>query len=192
MANKLYSVKQLPSVGEVGCVYFCTATKTSYLALGDGTLFETDGLLSLKPVPAVGPQGSPGERGLTGPQGPAGKDGRNGVDSSVPGPQGPMGPKGADGTPGAAGRDSTVAGPAGKDGASIVGPAGPQGPQGPRGDIFIPNESELAAAVIEYRQRYAKIQAVLLDGISKSKNLRPSTRLHVQNALNRVKREAGL
>ena len=57
---------------------------------------------------------------------------------------------------------------------------------------MIPNNSELAAAVIAYRKKYANIQATLLEEISKSKNLRPSTRLHVQNALNRVKREAGL
>jgi hypothetical protein len=64
--------------------------------------------------------------------------------------------------------------------------------KGERGDVMIPNNSELAAAVIAYRKKYANIQATLLEEISKSKNLRPSTRLHVQNALNRVKREAEL
>jgi hypothetical protein len=189
MPNKLYSVKQLPSKGEVGCVYFCTTDKLAYIALGDGTLFMLDSLLSMKPVPAVGPQGSQGLRGETGAQGPAARDGRDGADSTVPGPQGARGPKGSDGLPGPAGkdgRDSTVPGPAGKDGQAIVGPAGPQGT---RGDVMIPNDSELAAAVIAYRQKHAKIQAALLVEISKSKTLPASARVHVTNVLNKIKKE---
>jgi len=192
MANKLYSVKQLPSKGEVGCVYFCTTDKMAYIALGDGTLFQLDGLLSLKPVPAVGPQGSQGERGAVGPQGAAGRDGRDGADSNVAGPIGPRGERGAAGLPGPAGKpgaDSTVPGPAGKNGQSIVGPAGPQGP---KGDIYIPNESELAAAVIEYRQRWARMQAAFIEEISNSKALPASARIHVTNVLTRVKKAAGL
>jgi hypothetical protein len=123
------------------------------------------GLLSVSPVAVVGPQGERGSVGATGPQGPAARDGRDGADSTVPGP-------------------------AGKDGQSIVGSAGPQGP---RGDIFIPNESELQAAVLAYRQKYARIQAALLEEISKNlRNRNASTRLHISNALNRVKKEAGL
>jgi hypothetical protein len=188
----LYSVKKLPNRGrELGDIFFCTSTKETFVCLGDLTLFNLSGLLSQKPVAVVGPQGEPGQS-IVGPQGPKG--------DSIIGPRGPqgsagasiVGPKGADGLPGPAGkngrdgRDSTVPGPKGD---SIVGPAGPQGP---RGDVLIPNADELSAAVTAYRRKHANIQAALLEEISKSKKLRPSTRLHVQNALNRVKREAGL
>jgi hypothetical protein len=189
---ELISVKRLPSVGKPGNLYYNNQEKSFHLALGDGTLLPVEGMLSPNPRGIVGPQGERGERGATGPQGPASRDGRDGADSTVPGPIGPRGPKGADGLPGPAGKngaDSTVPGPAGKDGQSIVGPAGPQGP---RGDCLIPNNSELAAAVIAYRQKHAAIQASLLTEISKAKNLPASTRLHVTNVLNRVKREAGL
>jgi hypothetical protein len=192
MANQLISTKKLPSVGNPGSVYFCTATKLAYIALGDGTLFQLDGLLSMQPgQPAVGPQGEPGQS-IVGPQGPKG--------DSIIGPRGPqgpagqsiVGPKGADGRdgdrgkPGRDGRDSTVPGPKGD---SIVGPAGPQGP---RGDLFIPTETELQNAVIAYRQKYTRLQAVLLEGIAKSKNLPASTRLHMQNFITKIKAEAGL
>jgi hypothetical protein len=167
MANKLYSVKRLPSKGEVGCVYFCTTDKLAYLALGDGTLFQTDSLLSCKPVPAVGPPGEPG------PTGAAGRDGM-------------IGPRGERGTDG---RSCTCSN-RGEQGPQ--GTAGPAGPQGPKGNVLIPNADELAAAVIAYRQKHARIQAALLEEISKSKRLPASTRLHVQGVLKRVKQEAGL
>jgi hypothetical protein len=192
MAAELFSVKRLPSKGKVGSVYFDNVNKEFYIALADGTLFALAGLLGLQPVAAVGPQGERGGVGATGPQGPPGKDGRG---STVPGPRGDSitGPKGADGLPGPAGkdgrdgRDSTITGPQGPQ-----GPCGPKGDKGERGDVMIPNNSELAAAALAYRQRHAAVQAALLEEISKSRDLRPSTRLHVQNALNRVKREAGL
>jgi hypothetical protein len=192
MANKLFSVKQLPSKGNPGDVYFCTATKISYLALGDGTLFQTDSLLSMQPVPAVGPRGEQGPVGpagkdstVPGPQGPAGKDGATGA-------QGPIGPRGiaVHGRDGKDGSDSTVPGP--------IGPQGPAGPQGPRGEpgrdgsILYPSESQLAAANQELLQQRARVQAALLIEIANAKNLSPSTRIHVQGVLKRVKKEAGL
>jgi hypothetical protein len=191
MAN-LISVKRLPSKGNVGDVYFDNVNKQFYIALADGTLFALDGLLGLQPVPAVGQQGERGGVGAVGPQGPAGKDGR---DSTVPGPRGDSitGPKGADGLPGSAGKDgkdgkdSTVAGPQGPQG--IQGPAGPKGE---RGDVMIPNDSELAAAVIAFRKKMTNIQAALLAEMGRSKDMRLSTRLHVQRVLNNVKKAAGL
>jgi hypothetical protein len=168
MPNKLISVKRPPSKAEPGTVVFCTSTKLAYLALGDGTLFQLDGLLSMQPgQPAVGPPGEPG------PTGAAGRDGMTG----------PRGERGTDGR-------SCTCQNQGEQGPA--GPRGPAGPAGPRGDCLIPNEGELAAAAIAYRQKHAKVQAALLEEISKSKNLRTSTRLHVQNVLNRVKQEAGL
>jgi hypothetical protein len=188
----LFSVKRLPSRGKPGDVYFNNVEKEFYIVLTDTTLLPVSGMLSPNPRGIVGPRGEQGGVGATGPQGPAGKDGR---DSTVPGPRGDSitGPKGAAGLPGPAGkdgrdgRDSEIAGPHGPQ-----GERGPQGEKGERGDVLIPNASELAAAVISYRQHNAKIQAALLEEISKSKNLRPSTRLHVSNALNRVKREANI
>ena len=106
-----------------------------------------------------------------------------------------MGPKGHDGSNGLIG----ATGKPGKDGAQgpqgergTQGPAGPRGEKGVRGDVMIPNSDELAAAVIAYRQKHARIQAALLEEISNSKNLPASTRIHVQNTLKRIKREADL
>jgi len=191
MAN-LISVKRLPSKGNVGDVYFDNVNKEFYIALADGTLFALAGLLGLQPVPAVGPKGEQGGVGASGPQGPAGKDGR---DSTVPGPRGDSitGPKGKDGLPGPAGKDgkdgkdSTVAGPQGPQ-----GPAGPRGEKGERGDIAVIGDAELQAAVTFYKHRHTAVQAALLAEIAKSKSLPKSTQLHVQNTLNRIKREAGL
>ena len=190
----LISVKRLPSKGEPGNLYFDNQEKSFHLALGDGTLLPVEGMLSPNPRGIVGPQGERGERGATGPQGPAARDGKDGADSTVPGPQGPRGPKGSDGLPGPAGKngadgkdgkDSTIAGP--------VGPQGPAGPQGPKGDVLIPNDSELAAAVIQFRDQKARAHAAFLQAmldVGKIKNR--STAKHIELFLNRVKKEAGL
>jgi hypothetical protein len=69
------------------------------------------------------------------------------------------------------------------------GKDGAPGAQGPRGDVLIPNESELAAAVIALRQRIARIQAAHLVEIERSRSLDPSTRAHIRNVLERVRRE---
>jgi len=191
----VYSMRRPPSKGQaLGDVIYCTETKQTFVVLGgDLRLYDMAGLLTMQPQPCVGPKGEPGERGLTGPQGPAGKDARNGADSTIPGPRGERGERGAAGRdgdrgkPGIDGKDSFVPGPRGEK-----GDKGDRGDKGERGDVLIPNSDELSAAVIAYRQKYANIQAALLEEISKSKKLRPSTRLHVQNALNRVKKEAGL
>lgn len=188
----LYSVKKLPSKAqELGDIYFCTTDKQTYVALGDLSLFNLSGLLSQNPVAVVGPQGEPGQS-IVGPQGPKG--------DSIIGPRGPqgpagdsiVGPKGADGRDGDRGKpgaDSTVPGPAGK---SIVGPPGPKGDKGDPGSITVIGDAELKAAVTFYKQRHTAVQAALLAEIAKSKNLPASTRLHVLNTLNRVKKEAGL
>jgi hypothetical protein len=89
----------------------------------------------------------------------------------------------------------------GRDGESIVGPQGPKGekgesivgPQGPRGDVLIPNESELAAAVIELRQQKARAQAAFLQAIFDAESMQQSqARTHVLAKLNQVKLDAGL
>jgi hypothetical protein len=190
---KLYSVKRLPSTGQLGDVYFSTETKEFFVCLAGGELFNMAGLLQLQPQPVVGPKG---EQGSVGPPGPRGLQGAEGIQGrpGVSGSMGPAGHNGSAGLPGATGKTGAQGpqGPAGKDGASIVGPAGPKGDKGDRGDLFIPTETELQAAVIDYRQRYICIQAAFLEEITKSKSLRASTRLHVQNTLNRVKKAAGL
>jgi hypothetical protein len=169
--SKLFSMKlnKFPEKGTCGDLYFSSDTRETFIALGDGRLFPLAGLLSVAPGAGVGPQGPQGERG------PAGSDAKPAVD-------------GRDGKPGIQG----PAGPAGKDGKSIMGPAGPTGAQGPRGDVLIPNDSELAAAVIALRQERTRVQAALLEEISRSNSLPTSTRRHVQFTLQRVKKAAGL
>jgi|HubBroStandDraft_2_1064218.scaffolds.fasta_scaffold140562_3 hypothetical protein len=93
--------------------------------------------------------------------------------SPVAGPQGPQGSTGPQG-------------PAGKDGASIVGP---RGEKGDRGDVLIPNESELAASVLQLRSQRAKVQAALLVEIERSANLHPNHRIHVRGVINRLQKE---
>jgi len=166
----LYSVKTLPSKGkELGDIYFCNATKETFVVLGSLQLFNMAGLLSGNPVAVVGP---PGEKGL---RGPAGADA-----------VGIQGERGTDG------RSCTCTN------RGEPGPAGPQGVPGPRGEkgepgsVVFPTDSEVAAALVELRKEYAMTQAALLREISNSKNLKASTRLHVLGTLNRIKKTAGL
>jgi hypothetical protein len=95
--------------------------------------------------------------------------------SPVAGPQGPAGKDGATGS-------------RGPKGESIVGP---QGPKGGRGDVLIPNESELAAAVIELRQKLARVKAKMF--LEMERNLHPSVhpnvRAHVKRLLVQVQKE---
>jgi hypothetical protein len=52
----LYSAKTPPSKGkELGDVYFCNATKETFVVLGSLQLFNMAGLLSGNPVAVVGP-----------------------------------------------------------------------------------------------------------------------------------------
>ena len=53
----------------------------------------------------------------------------------------------------------------GRDGVSIVGPAGPKGD---RGDCLIPNDSEVAAALIALRQKHAAALARIQDALVKN------------------------
>jgi Collagen triple helix repeat (20 copies) len=96
-----------------------------------------------KPVPEVGPPGTPGAQGDPGVPGLPGQQGEPGTSGltppcyfepgqcrgadGAPGPVGPVGPPGPQGEQGPAG----PAGPQGEQGP--VGPAGPQGEQGPAG-----------------------------------------------------------
>jgi hypothetical protein len=89
---------------------------------------------------------------------------------------GPKGEQGLQGIPGQAGRDG-------------VGWQGQRGEKGERGDVLIPNDSELAAAVIALRSKLAKIQAKILLEISKAKGLHPSHRQQVLLTLKRVQQE---
>lgn len=191
---ELISVKRLPSVGKPGNLYYNNQEKSFHLALGNGTLLPVEGMLSPNPRGPVGPQGEPGPAGASGrdsvvpgPQGQPGNDGATGR-------QGATGPKGADGLPGPAGKngadgrdgkDSTVPGP--------VGPQGPAGPQGPKGDVLIPNDSELAAAVLQFRDQKARAHAAFVQAmldIAKLKNR--STAKHMELLLTRIKKDAGL
>jgi len=168
----VYSMKRPSSKGQaLGDVIYCTETKQTFVVLGaDLRLYDMAGLLTMQPQPCVGPKGEPGERG------PRGADG-----------VGKEGPRGADG------RSCTCANRGEQGPRGIQGAKGDKGEKGERGDVMIPNESELQAAVIAYRQKYARIQVALLEEISKNlRNRNASTRLHVQNALNRVRKEAGL
>jgi hypothetical protein len=193
MAN-IISVKRTPSKATPGDVIFNNVEKEFYIAVADGTLLPVAGMLTPNPRGVVGPQGEPGARGETGAQGPAGINGRNGADSTVPGPTGPRGERGAAGRdgdrgkPGVDGKDSTIAGPVGPQ-----GPAGPRGEKGEPGDVVFPTALQVANALVELRQRYARIQAALLLEMANSKSIKSaSTRLHLQNTLNRIKREAGI
>ena len=92
---------------------------------------------------------------------------------------------------------SPVAGPAGRDGkdgadSTVPGPqggAGPQGIPGPKGDLLIPTNDELAAAMTALRQKQINVQAAFLNEIQRLPSLHPNTRIHVKNALDRIKKE---
>jgi len=177
--------------------YWCRDSHEMYFTDANGNFVNLGSLLASAingstPVafPATGcagADGAQGPKGDRGPQGPAGRDGSNGKDSTVPGPQGrdgdrgPQGPAGRDGRDGKDGKDSTVPGP--------IGATGPQGIPGPKGEIHIPNESELAAAVIALRQKSARSQAHILQAIADSEHLPASTRIHVLSVLKRVQKE---
>jgi Collagen triple helix repeat (20 copies) len=106
----------------------------------------------------VGAQGQTGASGADGKNGAHGKDGANGKDSSVPGPQGPTGRQGERGVKGEKGERGEV-GPAGKDGIDGQSIVGPQGPKGDRGDCTIPNDSEVAEALLTLRKKHAAVLA---------------------------------
>jgi hypothetical protein len=192
-------LNQLPSRGRnVGDVYHVNADKSTWLVVNDFSLLNLTDLLSGAGVArAVGPQGEAGVPGRDG-IGINGNNGRDGKDSNVPGPRGEtgqpgqtiIGPKGERGEPGRAGRDgkdSNVPGARGEKGDSIIGP------QGPRGDVLIPNDSELAAAVIALRQKLATVQAAFLQGMMDAGNIKHAgVRSLVTNKLEIVKRDAGL
>jgi hypothetical protein len=126
----------------------------------DAQLLELRSLIKstlLVPGP-VGAQGQTGASGADGKNGAHGKDGANGKDSAVPGPQGPTGRQGERGVKGEKGERGEV-GPAGKDGIDGQSIVGPQGPQGDRGDCAIPNESEVASALLALRKKHARLLA---------------------------------
>lgn len=141
----------------------------SKLAKHDAEILELRALIkSTLLVP--GPQGLPGATGASGADGRNGlhgKDGAPGRDSCVPGPAGPVGRQGERGVKGEKGERGEVgpAGKDGKDGQSIVGPAGPKGD---RGDCLIPNDSEVAAALIALRQKHAAALARIQDALAKN------------------------
>jgi hypothetical protein len=126
----------------------------------DAQLLELRGIInSFKLSP--GPQGNPGATGASGADGRNGlngKDGAAGKDSCVPGPQGPTGRQGERGVRGEKGETGSQ-GPAGKDGIDGQSIVGPQGPKGDRGDCTIPNDSEVAEALLTLRKKHAAILA---------------------------------
>jgi len=177
--------------------YFCRDDRSLWISDAEGNLISISDLLSGNGAPRAFPaQGSAGRDGIPGPKGDPGKtgkpgaDGRHGRDSQTPGPIGPQGstgPQGAAGRDGRDGADSIVPGPKGD---SIVGP---RGEKGERGDVLIPNESELAAAVKELRLQKAKIHASFLEGMLKAKSLKNTTAgKHLELILEQIKRDAGL
>jgi hypothetical protein len=154
----------------------------------DAQLLEIRALIK-STLLVAGPQGSQGQTGASGADGRNGNDGRDGKDgapSTIPGPpgraghsiQGPKGDRGA--TPRfKVGEVQTidVDQPArvwltGSDdvivlnfaiprGASIKGDTGDIGETGERGDCLIPNDSEVAAALLALRQKHARFLAML-------------------------------
>lgn len=95
--SKVISTKQgrLPSKGTPLDIYFCTDTKETFIAIGNGQLFSLPDLLAgAHAVPAVGPRGEQGLAGTAvakGDKGDQGIPGRDGKDSTVPGPKGDRG-----------------------------------------------------------------------------------------------------
>jgi hypothetical protein len=159
---KLYSLKngKLPSKGEPGCAYFCTDTKTVWIADAEGVLLNLNDIMAgaTSQVRAVGPVGEKGDRGepgpaITGATGERGPAGRDGNDSTVPGPRGLRGFAGRDGKDG---KDSTVPGPKGDKGDLIVGP---RGEKGERGDVSIIADADLQKAFEKHKRRFIDYQA---------------------------------
>jgi hypothetical protein len=105
-----------------------------------------------------GVQGQTGASGADGKNGAHGRDGAHGKDSSVPGPAGPTGRQGERGVRGEKG-ETGPQGPAGKDGIDGQSIVGPQGPKGDRGDCTIPNDSEVASALLALRKKHAALLA---------------------------------
>jgi hypothetical protein len=95
--------------------------------------------------------------------------GIDGKDSTVPGP------------PGAPGRDSTV--------------PGPQGPRGEKGDVLYVSDSELAAAVEAWKQKYidaeARWHAALDVTMLEAFRNNPRGAVTIQSYLNRVRHHRG-
>ena len=196
----LNKLNQLPSRGKsVGDVYHVNADKSTWLVVNDFSLLNLTDLLSGAGVArAVGLQGEPGPPGRDGTPGRDAAPAKDGRDSNIPGLPGErgrdgrsiIGPPGQSiigpqGRPGRDGKDSTVPGPKGEKG--VIGP------QGPRGDVLIPNDSELAAAVIALRQKLATVQAAFLQGMMDAGNIKHAgVRSLVTKKLEIVKRDAGL
>lgn len=91
------------------------------------------------------------------------------------GPQGPQGIPGATGARGA------------------PGPPGPQGIPGPKGDLLVPTDTEIGAALKELRLQKAKTHAAFLEAMVKVKSLKNTTAgTHLRLILEQIKREAGL
>jgi hypothetical protein len=191
----------LPSKATPGDVFYVSATKAMYLTVNDGSLLNLSDFLSgsVPHTRAVGPQGEPGPPGRDGTPGRDAAPAKDGRDSNIPGPPGErgrdgrsiIGPPGQSiiGPQGRPGRDGATGatGPRGEKGDSIIGP------QGPRGDCLVPNESELAAAVIELRQQKAHAQAAFLQGLNDAGSIQHAgARAMVIARLNEVKKDAGL
>ena len=180
--------------------YHARDTKEVFVSDANGNLINLGSLiasaldgsipLAFPAQGCAGADGAPGLPGERGPRGFAGADGRNGADSQVPGPPGrdgativgPQGPKGDKG--------DSIVGPQGPAGASIVGP---RGEKGERGDVLIPNESELARAVIQLRLQLARVRAALFLGMESNlhPSVHPNVRAHVKNVLNSIQKEIG-
>ncbi len=197
MALRSIKLANLPSKGVPGDVFWTVDAKLTYWVCTDGTLICLNDLAAgaangIRTVGAQGAQGETGAQGQIGLTGARGEKGTPGSDGAT-GPAGvdgksitgPMGPRGETGAPG-----QSIVGPAGATGAT--GAQGLMGAKGDRGDVLIPNDSELAAAIITLRQKQARIQAAVLESMAGAQNLRPNVRAQVLAHLDAIKREAGL
>jgi len=88
-----------------------------------------------------------------------------------------IGPQGPQGIPGATG-------PAGP-----IGATGPQGEKGEPGSLLVPTNTEIAAAMLALRQKQINVQAALFNEMLRLPTLPTNQRIHVKNALERIKKE---
>jgi hypothetical protein len=91
---------------------------------------------------------------------------------------------------------SPVAGPKGEKGdtgatgaTGAQGLRGEKGEKGEKGDFSIPTDSEIAQAMVELRSKQARIQAALYNEMLRLPSLHGNSRIHVKNALDRIKKE---
>lgn len=183
-------------------LYHARDTKEVFMSDANGNLINLGSLipsalngsipLAFPAQGCAGNDGAVGAMGQRGPTGPAGRDGingrdgDNGRDSQVPGPKGERGPQGIPGPKG----DTGATGAQGP-----IGLTGATGAQGPQGELLIPTETEIGAALEVLRQQRAKFIAALRQRIADAESIRHRVPQHAtlikSTALN-IAAEAGI